>query len=255
MASGRGARLGREPVNDFRDPRFAYALRLLHECLHPHGAPAGTTAPSWTSSLDWLQSSTDVLTPWYPDAAAPIITAGPPSPFASAWDAYFAPVTSPVPAVAGDNWTPSLSGPGGDAALALLRAPAAVTVDAVAVESVVDALYSFLHALGRGDVAAAMEHVDQDYHAMDGDHEITCEALRHQLEQLIDERRSRGLDISLTQVPEPIAHPLGMLVKLTIQIDSRSAAALPESLLLYRIAVFRQSAEGRWLLTSLASVD
>jgi hypothetical protein len=227
------------------DPRIAQALALLQDCLRRDSAGDRTAAPAGWPSDDWLRSSTDVLTPWYPDVDLSSDIAQSPPPLSAAWDTYFAP-----PAVAAPAPFPTAAN-----VAALSAARPSTAPDAESVERVMDALYGFVHALGRGDVADAMTHVDADYHAMDGDREITADILRRQLEALVDERRARGFEVALAQVPEPLAHPLGILVKLTIRIDSTDAQGHPESLLLYRVAVFREVAGGHWPLTALGVVD
>jgi hypothetical protein len=255
-------------VSDFRfpDPRIAYALALLRDCLDGDAAGGSPLASSGSPEGDWLQSSTDILTPWYPNAA----NSGPggwvtATPSVGAWDTYFANV--PLSFRDGGNgavrgglldggsrW-PDRGDAGPTAVLGGVDLPwAANGADLAVAEAVIESLYGFLHAIGRADVPAAMRWVAADYHAMEGDREITHDVLRQQIEDVVDARRDSGLEVSLAQVPEPIAHPLGVLVKLTIQIDSRNAVGLPESLLLYRVAIFQQR-DGRWWLASLGTVN
>jgi hypothetical protein len=239
---------------------------LLQDCLSGGAAGRVPLASSGPTDGDWLQSSTDILTPWYPSAA----DSGPTgwaaaAPSVGAWDAYFANIplsfrsgtggAAPTGLTnGGSRWLdPGDVGPAAVLGAADLHS-AADGADLAVTEAVIESLYGLLHAVGRADVPAAMRWVADDYHAMDGDREITHDVLRQQLEDVVDARRDRGLEVSLAQVPEPIAHPLGVLVKLAIQIDSRSAAGLPESLLLYRVAVF-QERDGRWLLASLGIVN
>lgn len=243
-AEGCRARRDRDFVTHDRhvDPRIAYALALLQDYLGGHEAAQSVGAPQDIEAAGWLQSNTDILTPWYPNAAAIGTTAMAMEPRAgtAAWDAYFAGM--PIALGSGLAAEPFAEPP---------AAPAA----SEAYELVIDTLYDFLHALGRGDVAAAMDHVARDYHGMDGDREITREGLRHQLEALVDARRERGLQVSLARIPEPIAHPLGVLVQLTVHVDSTGIGGTPESLLLHRIAVFCETAAERWQLVSLGIVD
>jgi len=269
-AHGRLAPAAREThiVSDgrYRDPRIVHALALLQDCLHRPSVGHDPLAYA-SSSDDWLVSSTDILTPWYPETAptSPVdyVSITPPG----AWDAYFAGIS---PSFRGDgvDVNPRPTAAAGDAFLfepgdlsasaarvAFESAAGTADADHSIAEAVIETLYGFLHAIERADVPSAMRCVDADYHAMEGDREITHDVLRQQIEDLVDARRDRGLDVSLAQVPEPIASPFGVLVKLTIQIDSRDDGGQPQSLLLHRVAVFRRDREDRWLLASLGVVN
>jgi hypothetical protein len=248
------------------DPRIVGALALLHDYLRGAGSDQAPVAADGSHESHWLQSSTDILSPWYPATShSPSSGWMPAAPTAGAWDSYFAGL---APSFRGDRdlgrARPERSGAGsdmlepGDAGLTTIGSPlesALSDADLDVAEAVIESLYGFLHAIGRADVPAAMRWVAADYHAMDGDREITHDVLRHQIEDLVDARRGRGLDVSLANVPEPIPHPLGVLVKLCIQVDSRNAQDVPESLLLHRVAVFGQAEDGLWRLASLGIVD
>lgn len=246
------------------DPRIVQALLLLQDALRRPSA--GPAAPAAASDDDWLVSSTDILTPWYPEHAAAGSGYIPGAPPAAAWDAYFAGLApsfvqpndgldrlAPVPE---PESLPFDAGEPSRAALAVPLEPQAAIAesDQSAAEAVIEALYGFVHAIARADVPAAMRWVASDYHSMEDDREVTFETLQQQLEDLVDARRDRGLDVSLAQVPEPIASPYGVLVDLTIQIESRDDAGVPRTSLLHRVAVFRPDREDRWLLRSLGLV-
>lgn len=217
------------------DPRLLQALALLHACLDD--APAPKPAPD-----DWLSSSTDVLTPWYPQAAPGWAAPAPPVPVsASDWDAYF-------------GAAPGLAFEATAAPPPLRRAPADV-LDADSADAVADALYGFAHALGRGDVDAALEHVSADYHVLEGDREVEREGLRQQLERLLDGRRAADLQVTLARIPEPLPHALGALARVTLQVDTRRPDGAPEGLVLHRVAVLRREDEGRFRLLALADVQ
>jgi hypothetical protein len=251
----------------YRDPRIVHALALLHDCLHR--PPVGPNPLAYSgSSDDWLVSSTDILAPWYPETAptSPVddVALTPP---AGVWDAYFAGMTPsfrgdrveldrrPTPPV-GESFLFEPGDPSASAAPVALESPSTTAdSDSSVAEAVVETLYGFLHAIERADVPSAMRCVAADYHAMEDDREITRDVLRQQIEDLVDARRGRGLDVSLAQVPEPIASPYGVLVKLTIQIDSRDDGGLPRSSLLHRVAVFQRDREDRWRLASLGVVS
>jgi hypothetical protein len=248
------------------DPRIVSALALLQDYLRNAGSDDAPLAPAGSHEPHWLESSTDILTPWYPATAdSPASGWTPAPPTAGAWDNYFA---SLPPSFHGDGGLGRArrGRPGaeidrlepGDSGLSEMPSPlepASSDADLDVAEAVIESLYEFLHAIGRADVPAAMQWVSADYHAMEGDREITHDVLRHQIEDLVDARRGRGLDVSLANVPEPIPHPLGVLVKLCVQVDSRNAQDVPESLLLHRVAVFGQAEDGLWRLASLGIVD
>lgn len=212
------------------DPRLAQALALLGDYAS-RDASAAADAPA---DDGWLESSTDVLTPWYPQSEAPfrsLAAAAAPPVAEAAWDAYFA--RSPRSFDAHRD-RPAPAG----------RAPARGTRNEISeadADAVVEALYEFVHALGRGDVPDALAGVSDDFHAMDGEREVTRDALRHRLESMIDARRGRGLAVSLARVPEPVAHPPFVLVKIALQVDSDGPRGVPESLVLHRVAVFART--------------
>jgi hypothetical protein len=212
------------------DPRVVQAFRLLQASLRKDGDERRLEPMPYDSLL----SSTDLISPWYPQTAAHEAAPGSPSP--TAWDAYFEPQPN--------SFRSDL------ATLAEFGAPSELTIKDA--EAVTDCLHEFILALGRGDVGAAMQHVAADYHSIEGDREISREALRHQFESLLDERSGQEVDVALTRAPEPLAHALGVLIEVTLRIDSRHADLGPRSLLLHRIAVFEKQTDDRWSLVSLS---
>jgi hypothetical protein len=215
-----------------QDPRVIQAFRLLQASLGPgHDTHGLRTEPM---PYDSLLSSTDLISPWYPQTAVREPAAG--SPDASGWDAYFG--------AAPNSFRSGLATLAGFVPPSELSAPDA--------EAVIDSLHEFVLALGRADVPSAMQHVAPDYHSIEGDREVSHEALRHQLESLLDERSGQDIDVALTRAPEPFAHPLGVLVEVTLRIDSRRTDTGPSSLLWHRIAVFEKQADDRWRLVSLS---
>jgi hypothetical protein len=178
----------------------------------------------------WLLSATDLLVPWAPDAAmsaAPDVARG-------AWDRYFEPqpqqarVEAPEPAV--ETW------------------------DAESAENVVDCLYRFLHAIERGDIADLRDCVAPDYHALENDQEIDRDKLLFGLEGSIEGWRGEQFRVSLTEIPDVIFHPMGVLIRVTVQVDFWSkphARMLTE--LFGRLLWFRVQPDGRWLLGGMAA--
>jgi hypothetical protein len=223
------------------DPRLLQALALLHECLRDAGPSlAAPQAPE-----AWLESSTDVLTPWYPAAAASEPWGGLAPPGAlrpAAWDAYFGDTP------AGAAVTPALSE-------ARARSATADRLEADTAEAALEALRGFVHALGRGDVEAALAHVSADYHTLEGDISVERDGLRQQLERLLDGRRGPDLHATLAGIPEPIPHALGVLVRVALQVDWRGADGLPQGLVLHRVAVLRREGERLFRLLALADVQ
>lgn len=176
----------------------------------------------------WLVSATDLLVPWAPDEAmraAPEVARG-------AWDRYFD-ITASRPAPAEES----------------AREP----WDGESAELIVDCLYRFLHAIERGDVVAMMECVAPDYHAIEDGVEIDRDRMRIGLEASIDGWRGEQFRVTLTEIPDVTFHPMGALIRVTVQVDFFSrphARTLTE--LFGRILWFRQQPDGRWLLGGMA---
>lgn len=172
----------------------------------------------------WLFGATDLMIAWKPDQASD----------AARWDRFLG-ATSP----------------------AVAAAPATKSVevwDAEAAELAVDCLFQFIHALERGDVEQAMQCVAPDYHTFEDDRDMDRDALRLRLESQID-RWGEAPHISLTEVPDPIFHPVGILLAVTIQIDYNSQADRRKITdLIARVAVFEEVTAGRWLITALSPV-
>jgi ketosteroid isomerase-like protein len=144
--------------------------------------------------------------------------------------------------------------PGRRAALRLLLAePDEELIDADG-EAVVTCLYDFVHAVGRGDVATAIEEcVHRDYHAIEDDAEIDRDALAAQLHAQLDRLRGWQVDVSLVEIPEPILHPDGILVYAELQIEARKEKAR-QTIVHRRLAVFRQGRDRSWRIAALSPV-
>jgi hypothetical protein len=180
----------------------------------------------------WLLSATDLLVAWTPDDVG---GGAPPELQRRGWDRYFEPRSAPREAVddgANDIW------------------------DAEAAEIVIDTLYRFIHAIERGDIDAVMSCVAADYHAMEGDLELDRDALRLRIEASVELWRSETFRVTLTEIPEPLFHPMGVLVRVTVQIDFWSRPHLRNLTELQpRVLWFRSQPDGRWLLGSMTAVS
>lgn len=123
-----------------------------------------------------------------------------------------------------------------------------------AAESSVDCLFRFLRALEKCDVSAAMTCVSKDYHVVDDDGEIDRPRLQLDLEKLVDEWRGTGVQISTTEVPDPVFHPAGVLISGTIQVDFTKHSSQRASQLISRIFVFSKSSRDEWRLSAIVKL-
>lgn len=120
-------------------------------------------------------------------------------------------------------------------------------------QAAVEHLYSLLHALGRGEVDAAMALIADDYHAMENDEEIDREQLRRRFDGLVDSLRGWEVEISLAEAPEPIQHPQGILITAELQLDARQPAdGTSRSFAERRMALLRQDGAGEWKIHALS---
>jgi hypothetical protein len=178
----------------------------------------------------WLVSATDLLVSWQPDPVA-----GQQGP--AAWDRYFGEPEPPAARPAGEAATEAAD----DA------------WDTDAADATVELLYRFLHAVERGDVAAAVGCTAEDFHHLEGDREVDRDGLRLRLEALADSWQPGETRVSLTEVPQPVFHPDGVLIRVTVQVDYRRR--VDERLvteLLPRIVVFAAGSDGQWRIAALS---
>ena len=124
--------------------------------------------------------------------------------------------------------------------------------DEEAAEAAVDCLFSFIHAIERRDIDAAMDFIATDYHVMEGDREIDRAGLRLQLEALLDRRRNGILRVSLAEVPEPVFHPAGILMLARVQVDHTPTEGLPQCVMFSHVVVLNETNSGRWLISALS---
>lgn len=119
-------------------------------------------------------------------------------------------------------------------------------------EGALECLYEFLHAIERRDVEAAMEWIAPDFHTIEDDKEVTKEALRIRVESLIDWMGDADAEVSLTTVPEPMFHPLGVIVGADIQIQVLDPGNEPRIHVDERVAVCQQQPDGTWGICALS---
>jgi hypothetical protein len=185
--------------------------------------------PDASEPQPWLVSATDLLVSWMPDQVAR-------DGVRPAWDRYFA---QPPPA-ARPSEESSRDEPW----------------DTEAAECVVDCLYRFLHALERRDLAAAMACVAGNYHAIENDAEVTRDGLRQRIEALFDQGGSDGVTVTLTEIPDPIFHPAGVLVRVTMQVDYATPRhGRPRTDLFGRLLLFVEHGNRDWALGGMAVTD
>jgi len=193
--------------------------------------------------LPGVMCATDLLVAWEPETAvSPLTEFG----TAGVWEAYFQ----------------------GAAVASALPKEGAVAVDVAQIEesdeawdpdaaaAAVECLFGFVHAIERTDIKQAMLFVAEDYHAFERDIDFDRDALRLWLERMVDEWRGPELRINLTEIPDPIFHPLGVLIHVTLQVDYRNKFrdAL-ETLLFGYIVVLDAEPRKEWLIRSLCRIN
>jgi hypothetical protein len=182
----------------------------------------------------WLASATDLLIAWHPEANS----LGAPQPVS--WNKYF------------QDAMPKATG-----TVSIQEQPVTAKEpwDMASASIAVDCLFSFVRALEAMNVDDAMTYVSANYHAMVNDVDIDRDALRLQLDGMIDSWRGPELRVSLSEIPDPIFHLLGILIRITLQVDHRDKGAGERitSLLSY-VVWFTEDRENLWLIRSLAVV-
>src|SRR5262245_33286306 len=193
-------------------------------------------------------SSTDLLNWWF---RTPQSRAG--------WDAYFTPTdagearsatSSPAspaakPEADHDRWS-ELS--------VLFPEPEEHLADEHAQASV-DCVYDFLHAVGQRDVEAASALIDDAFHTIDFGEEVDKLTFTNGLRAQIDELRDWDFDVSLAVAPEPVSHPLGVLIHVIIQFDAVNRLdGSKRGRVERRIAILRQDGSGLWKIAGMPNV-
>jgi len=187
--------------------------------------------------LPGVLCATDLLAAWQPEAAvaAPISSQAP----QQIWDTFFS-----------DSGQASAA-----PAIELQEAEASEHWDPAAATSAVDCLFRFTRALERSDLDAAMACISPEYHLFENDRDLDIHALRMRLERSLDEWRGPELRITLTEIPDPVFHPRGILIHATFQVDYRHKEkdSLETLLLGYLIHFDAQPGE-EWLIHALCRV-
>ena len=75
------------------------------------------------------------------------------------------------------------------------------------------------------------------------------------IEYFLDQYKSGELDLSIGQVPEPVHHPLGVLIHTFFTADyTPNDAAEKESTVVERVVLLCEQPDGDWLIAGLAPV-
>jgi ketosteroid isomerase-like protein len=193
-----------------------------------------------------LSSVTDLLISWLPEAEEIDGVAG----SNGLWDRYFG-TAGGAQFPAGDTPRAPLSA--GDAEIIRPLVASFEPWDIEAAESAVDCLFRFLRALQSCDVPAAMACISEDYHLVENGGEVDRGRLQLGLERLVDNWRGADVQISTTEVPDPVFHPAGVLIPATIQVDF-GGHAQRSSQLISRLFVFRKTSRGEWRISSIAKI-
>jgi hypothetical protein len=199
----------------------------------PDSSLPASTLPPWYEpdgqvvQQPWLTSSTDLLIAWHPE---PVV---PGAPQATDWDRYFHPAAMAVEMTRDEpNSTETWN------------------QDAASVA--VDCLYRLVRLLEALDVDAAIGCISRGYHGIENDREIDRDGLRLKLDGMVDSWRCERPRLSLTEIPDPVFSPAGILVHATLQADHVDLATgeLKTTLLPY-IFWFTEDRLGEWLIRSM----
>jgi len=240
------------------DPRLSQAVSLLREVLDG-GAANGAAEPQAGSGwADWEAPATDPLAPLGPDFLG--------SEFHALWQDGAAPEPSALlPASSYRHWQPP-SDFHASVGVAAFQPPFWTRSDwpeghlrAADALAVADCLYDFIHALERFDVEAAMASVADDFHELQANRELDRQGFRHWLEDLLDGLRGGEIDVSLAEVPRPVAYGRLVLCETTLQIDlaatSPSPISVPTSLVFRLLLAFERDVSGSWRILASGHLD
>lgn len=235
------------------DPRLEQALALLRSLAAEVEGTGDGLAP-WEQvhapppSIDRRLSATDSLSWWFRPAGRG----------ASAWDDYFAAMPAleePLPLAGGPQTQSSHAISRWMALRLLLVEPEEELLDHDA-DSVIDCLYSFIHAVGRGDVTTAMAYVAPDFHSLEDDRELDRAGLESKIRFMLDSLYGWTFEMTLVEIPQPILHPEGILVYTETLIDAlRAEDGARRSIRERRIALFARQDDGRWLLAGFPPME
>ncbi len=243
------------------DPRLAQAFLLLREVLDggaANGAPEEDLAADPLAPLGPDLLGSDFRALWQPLSLGD-------EPLSAAWQRNPDGPSAVLPASLYRHWQPPSDFHASEGLAAFqqpfwtlsersnghLRAE-----DALAVA---DCLYDFIHALERFDIEAAMACVADDFHELKASRELDREGFRHWIENLLDGLRGREIDVSLAEVPRPVAYGRLVLCETTLQIDLAptlpTSPAVPSSLVLRLLLAFERDARGSWRILTSGQLD
>jgi ketosteroid isomerase-like protein len=239
-----------------KEKMLSLLQQLLQEMSEDQDLAPWQAAPPHLTSAGGRVSATDRLTWWFRP-----ITGGD-----NAWERYFAqsfvtPFSAPsAPPPVSDFFTgappPNLAPPPSDRnnLRMILLEPEDELIDSDA-EATVACLYSFVHAIGRRDVEAAMTCIAPDFHTFSDDQEFDRQGLFHYLKALIDSLRDGAFEISLVEIPRPVLHPDAILIYAEIQIDTVKHLTNERPIITERrLVVFQRQKDGSWLIIGLCPV-
>jgi hypothetical protein len=122
-------------------------------------------------------------------------------------------------------------------------------------ECVVTCLYDFVHAVGRDDLDGAMSCVATDYHAIEDDHEVDRDGLAQRLKALLDSLHGWDKDTFLVEIPQPVLHPVAILVHVEMQINAVNHATRERRTLHHRrVAIFERQRDRSWRIAALSPI-
>jgi len=243
-----------------RESEIQAVLTLVREALEGRGGGGG--APSVAASMPSLPvlepgerlTATDLLGWWF----------RPPQRQTVDWDGFFGQSTQPAAAPTPAPGAP----PPGPASPSLRAIPRAWTnmrpfLDEEEVkladdraEAATECLYEFLHAVGRRDLTAAMACVADDYHVFENDRETNKSDLLARTEAALQSLYGWEIEAGLTTVPEPIFHPMGVLMYADIQVNAaQPASGEKRTHLDRRIVLVQEQGDGRWQIAAFSPIE
>jgi hypothetical protein len=122
-------------------------------------------------------------------------------------------------------------------------------------QAAVDCLYDFLHAVGRRDIDAASDLVHDQYHVIENGEEVDKPKFVNSLAFHFDALRTWDFDVSLAVAPEPVNHPIGVLIHALVQFDAVNLAdGSKDGRVEERLAILREDESGAWKIAALPGI-
>jgi hypothetical protein len=238
------------------DAKLRHLQALLSTVLAEAGERAVEPPSHWELPIlpppdaEGQLSSTDLLNWWFrgpqgrPAEAGEWSDTGAPPP---SIDQTTPPIDarSATPPAGGDVWSEiSLLFPEPEEHLAEEHAQAAV-----------DCLYDFLHAVGRCDVHAAVALIHEHFHTIENGEEVDKRRFVDALAAHVEALHGWSVEVSLAVAPEPINHPLGVLIHAIVQFDAvKLADGSKNGHVEERLAILREEESGVWKIGALPRV-